>query len=177
MPVTPHRRLARPAASRGRPAALALACTVVAGCTGAPDMGALTKAAIPGGHAEQLSQSTTETYARIARGANKCWFGGQGRYAVSHVLYAEVAPPTNGGEAEVVVHERDRQAERPWGARAFRIVLTGGSASTTIDTENFRMTEGDAERMRREVHRWASGGTDCDGAAAGSPPATTAVSR
>jgi hypothetical protein len=140
-------------------------------------MGALTKAGLPGGHAEQLSQSTTETYARIARGANRCWFGGQGRYALTHVLYAELAPPTNGGEAEVVVHERDRAAERPWGARAFRVVLTGGAASTTIDTENFRMPDADAASMRREVHRWASGSSECEAPASGLPPATTAVSR
>jgi hypothetical protein len=177
MPVTSRRPTAAPFGSRLGLAALVLPILAAAGCTGAPDMSALTKAGLPSGHAEQLTQSTSETYARIARGANKCWFGGQGRYAQSHVLYAELAPPTNGGEAEVVIHERDRASERPWGARAFRIVLTGGSSSTAIDTENFRMPDGDAERMRREVHRWASGSTDCDAPASGSPPATTAVSR
>jgi len=148
-----------------RPAVLSLGLTVagLSGCAGGPDMTALSTAAIPG----MAEISTTETYARVARGANKCWFGPRGRFGSTHVLYAEAAPPSSGGAVEMIVHERDRTSERPWGARALRIRMTGGGTGPAIDFENLRMPDTEVDRMRKDVWRWAADDLSCDG----EPPA------
>jgi len=133
------------------------------GCAGGPDMSALSTAAVP----TVTEISTTEAYARVARGANKCWFGPRGRFGSTHVLYAEAAPPSSGGAVEMVVHERDRTSERPWGARAARIRMSGGVSGPAIDFENLRLPDSEADRMRKEVWRWAADDLTCDG----EPPA------
>jgi hypothetical protein len=141
----------------------------LAGCSGAPDMKSLTTGATA---PSSLTVSTTEAYARVARGANRCWFGPKGRYRTTHVLYAEAAPAAAGGEVEIIVHERDTTSERPWGPRAFRIVMTSVAGQASVETENLRMPETEADRMRREVPIWVGDNLVCDGEK--SAPATAA---
>lgn len=121
------------------------------------------KAMTTGAVAPAGAVSTTEAYARVARGANRCWFGPRGRYGTTHVLHAEAAPPSAGGAVEIVVHERDRTSERPWGARAFLVVMTDTAGQASVEMENLRMPEAEAERMRREVPRWVADNLACDG--------------
>jgi len=151
----------------GQAAVCAMSMLLLAGCAGTPSMSTLATAAVP----QTETVSAIETYERVARGANRCWFGGRGRYTQTHVLYAEVAPPAAGGSVELVVHERDRTSERPWGSRAFRVVMSNVAGQAQLDMENFRMPEADAARMRREVREWAVDRLACDGEA---PAATVA---
>lgn len=106
--------------------------------------------------------SSSEVYSRIALGANACWFGPRGRLGKTHLMHADVAPSPNGGAAELVVHERAVDQPKPWGFKAFRVVLSEtAGASTSIGVENSRIADAEARRMTREVYHWAAGKTDC----------------
>ena len=117
----------------------------------------------------KIDASSTEVYTRVARGAMACWFGAQGRLAGSHIFHADAAPAMNGGAVEIVVHERAVDQPKPWGYKAFRVLLaettaldgSSGSGGTLITVENLRMPEAEAPRMRAEVFQWASGAESC----------------
>jgi len=119
------------------------------------------------GETSHHALSSAEIYARIARGANACWFGPRGRLGRSYILHADAAPSMNGGAVELVVHERAIDQPKPWGYKAFRIQLTespgmgGGAAGTSIDVENLRMPDAASVRMRAEVFQWAAGTEGC----------------
>jgi hypothetical protein len=152
-------------------AALALALMLpLAACAGGPDLSALgtglaaplvTGSLGPAGLSTRAPVPPSEAYVNIGRGANTCWFGVSGTYKRTHVLYAEAAPPAQGGAVEVVVHERDHLADRPFGSKAFRITLTPSDGQSEIATLNLRMPAAHAERMTREVMRWAQGDLAC----------------
>ncbi len=121
------------------------------------------------GENSRVQVSSAEVYSRIARGANACWFGPRGRLGSTHILHADASPSMNGGGVEIVVHERAVDQPKPWGYKAFRIVLaesvgmdgTPGGGSTSIEVENTRIPEAEARRMRAEVFQWASGTEGC----------------
>lgn len=117
-------------------------------------------------HSSRVPASTSETYIRIARGANQCWFGGQGRLKPSHVFYAEADSPLKSGATEIIVHERDRTSERPWGLKTYRISLARSDEQTEVSVENLKMPADEAQRMEAEVLRWAHGHMECDAATA-----------
>ncbi len=114
---------------------------------------------------------SSEVYSRIARGANACWFGPRGRIGKTHLMHADAAPSMNGGAVELVVHERAVDQPKPWGFKAFRVLLTesagavgansGGGGSTEIAVENSRIPDAEAARMRAEVFQWAAGTEGC----------------
>ena len=115
----------------------------------------------------RIPHPSAEVYSRVARGANACWFG-RGRLGKSHLMHADVASPMNGGAAELVVHERAVDQPKPWGFKAFRVVMTEtpgadgpGTGSTEISVENTRIPDAEAARMRAEVFQWASGTEGC----------------
>src|SRR5258705_5229386 len=65
--------------------------------------------------------SPTGIYALVARGALNCWLGAAGPLRASHVFAAEAAPPSQGGAAEIVLHERDPSFRDQRGPRALRV--------------------------------------------------------
>jgi hypothetical protein len=75
----------------------------------------------------------------------------------------------NGGAVDIVVHERATDQPKPWGYKAFRVVLsegvgidgTPGGGGTTIAVENSRMPVAEAQLMTSEVHQWAAGTEGC----------------
>lgn len=153
--------------------ALAMLCCA---CSGGPQLPSLpvadfSKLAVVGapGEPSQISLSSAEVYSRIARGANACWFGGRGRLAKTHILHADAAPSMNGGAVEMVVHERATDQPKPWGYKAFRVLLkesagfdgTPGGGGTSIAVENTRIADAEAARMRAEVFQWAAGTEGC----------------
>lgn len=160
----------------------ALSAAVMAACSGGPPLPSLPAASqlaelgklsprLPRLMSESpvIAVNSAETYSRVARGANRCWFGGTGRIATTHIFHADAAPSMNGGAVEIVVHERAVDQPKPWGFKAFRVTVTevvgldgtpgGGGAS--LGVENLRMGEAEAARMRAEVFQWASGTDDC----------------
>jgi hypothetical protein len=111
---------------------------------------------------------SAEVYSRIARGANACWFGPRGRIGTTHLLHADAAPSMNGGAVEMVVHERAVDQPKPWGYKAFRVLLTEsagidgpGTGGTDIAVENTRIPDAEGARMRAEVFQWAAGTESC----------------
>ncbi len=162
-----------------------LRCTgaslVLGACAGGPQMPALPSigvaadvskiavGSLPGVEPQRHPASSAEIYSRIARGANACWFGARGRIAKSHILHADAAPSMNGGGVEIVVHERAVDQPKPWGYKAFRVMLTEsagldgspGAGGTSIAVENTRIPDAEALRMRAEVFQWASGTEGC----------------
>jgi hypothetical protein len=152
---------------RYRPATAAAVIGAVAislgGCSSAFDLMSVDMTAL-GGAPTSLSRSPVsaqETYIRLARGAHACWFGGRGAFRETHVFYAEAEPSTKGGVADIVIHERDRTSERPWGLKALRIHLKPVDAQTDVSILNLKMGEADAQRMTADVARWIVGQEDC----------------
>lgn len=104
----------------------------------------------------------TEIYERIARGALACWFGPSGALKAHYVYHADADPPSKGGRAVIVIHERDRSSDNPKGLRAYRIVIEAESGSdTTVRTENLKLSELMAASMDADARRWGSGGNGC----------------
>ncbi|HEU0159749.1 MAG TPA: hypothetical protein VFR00_10565 [Hyphomicrobiaceae bacterium] len=116
----------------------------------------------------------TGLYALIARGALACWLGAGGPLNGTHVFAAEAAPPTQGGTAEIVLHERDRDLRDQRGPRALRIRLERASGGVRVGFTNLRFDGPLAERMARDVASWAKGGTGCGTEAPKPPPIVSA---
>ena len=159
------------------------AALVVAGCSSAgtdgpslalPDL-ALPKmpdissvAAIGIGPADKPVGSATEIYARVARGANTCWFVGAGPLQggplkKDYIYHAEADAPSRGGKAEIVIHERDPTQPNPRGAKAYRINIDPDGEAATLKTENLKMPDSKAAAMSADVNRWARGDQGCAG--------------
>ncbi|NJM55783.1 MAG: hypothetical protein HC841_07745, partial [Verrucomicrobiae bacterium] len=100
-------------------------------------------------------------YARIARGATRCWFSGEGHLKVTHIFNAFAEPETKGGNAEIVIHEKSREAPDPRGNRAFRVSIVPDGDSATVAVENTRFAIEEGAKMEREVRRWARGDDTC----------------
>ena len=108
-----------------------------------------------------FSTTPTETYALVARGATRCWFGA-GPLRRSHVFHADADSPLQGGRALIFVHERDTTADQPRGIKAYRIeVAAGTSGGSLVEQENLRFSAPVAEAMQRDVARWAGGDVAC----------------
>lgn len=157
-----------------------IVAAVAGGCAGGPQLpgipsmtaggaGAISVGSLQGGEASHYKAASADVYARIARGANACWFGGRGRIAASHIMHADAAPSMNGGAVEIIVHERAVDQPKPWGYKAFRIALaesagvdgTPGGGGTSISVENVRFPEAEGRRMRAEVFKWAGANEGC----------------
>ncbi len=178
---------ARPRLPRcgSRTGVLALIIASLAGCAGntlprleAPSLGAgltastalttgalatLATAAIP--ELPQLDSDPvgppTELYARIARGAQNCWFGGNGPLKARYIFHADAEPPSKGGQAEIVIHEIDKSTPNPRGARAFRVIITPTGDTSSVQAENARFSLEVGERMSADVRRWARNDLSC----------------
>lgn len=109
-----------------------------------------------------------ETYIRIARGANACWFGGRGIYRDAYIFYADADSSATGGTADITIHERDKLGERPWGLKALRIRLQPVDGQTDVSITNLKMPDADVARMSADVARWIQGREECS-----TPPVST----
>lgn len=111
----------------------------------------------------------TEVYARVASGALRCWFGANGPLKSTHIFNAEAAPPSEGGVAEIVLHERDLTSRDPRGTRAFRVAFIGRGSNVEVGITPLKIGAPLVELMVRDVETWAQGGSGCQ-ARALSPP-------
>ncbi len=108
-----------------------------------------------------ISNTPTETYALVARGATRCWFG-RGPLAQSHIFHADAEPESKGGRASIAVHERDRSADNPRGIKAYRIdIVPSPTGGAVVEQENLKLPSAAGEAMRRDVARWANGDLAC----------------
>ena len=105
--------------------------------------------------------SPTELYTRIARGVTSCWFGAHGALKGHYILHAEAEPPARGGRSELVIHEIDLAMPNPRGNRWFRVTITPGGDTATVESENIRFPIETGQSMRAQVRRWARGDLSC----------------
>lgn len=103
----------------------------------------------------------TELYTRIARGALNCWFGATGPLKGRYIYHADAKPASQGGGSVIVIRERDLTADDPRSLRAFRVKITPGSSVAKLDIENSRIAKPLAERMTKDVRRWAADDVGC----------------
>jgi hypothetical protein len=115
----------------------------------------------------------TFVYSAIAQKALVCWVGPKGPLKATHIFHADAASPTTGGQAEIVLHERDLTQQHPWGPRTFRIVLTpeGGDTNTRIAMQNIKIKRDMADALRADVIAWANGKESCQAQTLVPPPA------
>jgi hypothetical protein len=113
----------------------------------------------------------TEVYSLVARGALGCWFAANGPLKVTHVFHADAAPPSRGGRAEIVLHERDAALSDQRGARAFDVAFVGDGAGVRVGIAVIKIAPALAELMVRDVEVWAKGGAGCQVRALGAPQA------
>ncbi len=108
--------------------------------------------------------SPTEIYTRIARGATLCWFGTHGTLKGTYIFSADAEPPSKGGRAEIVIHERDPTMPNPRGNRAFRIQILPSGDNAKLEVENIRFPIDTGQAMTADVRRWARNDLTCAGA-------------
>lgn len=137
----------------------AAAALLLSGCSTAslptlPDItGALTPYPVVG--------PPTDIYARIARGAHACWLSPSGPLKANYVYHARAEPPSKGGTATIVIHERDPNSTNPRGLRAYRILIAPDEEASTVTVENLSLPVPLAQALERDVHRWAAGAVGC----------------
>lgn len=151
---------------------LLASATLLAGCAGSIDITSVSSIPIPKltGQASandivRSPVSVAETYIRVARGANRCWFGPKGAYRDAYVFYADAETAAKGNVAEIVIHERVKDSERPWGLKTLRLSITPIEQQADVALVNIKMKDTDADRMAGDVQRWIKGDESC-----GSPP-------
>jgi hypothetical protein len=86
-----------------------------------------------------------------------CWFG-SGPLKASHVYRAEAEPPTKGGEAEIVIHERDLTLRDQRGTRAYKVMFAGEGSGVRVTIMPLKIEAKLAEAMARDVETWAREG-------------------
>lgn len=128
--------------------------------------------------------SPTEIYTRIGRGAGICWFGTNGQLKATHIFHADAEPPSRGGKAEIVIHEKDTAMPNPRGNRAFRVQIAPSGENASIDIENVRFPIDVGQTMTADVRRWARNDITCNDKAQTkgwdaqtAPPAPTAPAK
>jgi hypothetical protein len=105
--------------------------------------------------------ASTEAYERIARGILACWFGTSGPLKIGYVYHADAEPAGKGGNAEIIIHERDRMSDNPKGVRAYRIAITPDGETTTLLFENYKLPEPMANSIEADARRWGAGAFGC----------------
>lgn len=144
---------------RGLAPLLALAA---GGCSGNPlTLPPLTSAL--GADVMPVSKSDdppVEVYARVARGALRCWFGPEGSLKQTHVFHAKADPPASGGAAEIGVHTRETGSSHGV-LRAFVVTITPSGGGAVVEPQNVRFPEPQAALMTADVSRWVAGKEGC----------------
>lgn len=108
-----------------------------------------------------LVGTPTELYTRIARGAVTCWFGPNGPLKGSYIYHAEAEPPSKGGRARIVLHEKDWKADDPRSLRVFRVEIGSTEGKPTLEVENVKVPEPMGSRLTGDVRRWAADEAGC----------------
>jgi hypothetical protein len=159
-----------------------LLATFAGGCTSAnmPRLPLLPPASDAGGAPAQTgphetfataSGTPTGVFAQVARGALGCWFAANGPLKASHVYRAEAEPPAKGGDAEIVIFERDVSLRDQRGTRAYRISFAGEGGGVRVTATALKFELKVAEAMARDVETWAKAGSGCHLPAVLPPPA------
>jgi hypothetical protein len=110
-----------------------------------------------------VSGTPTGVFAEVAQGTLGCWFGPGGPLKASHVYRAEAEPPAKGGDAEIVIHERDTTLRDQRGTRAYRIVFASEASGVRVTSIALKFEVKLAEAMTQDVAGWAKEGARSGG--------------
>jgi hypothetical protein len=119
----------------------------------------------------------TGVFAQVARGALGCWFAANGPLKASHVYRAEAEPPAKGGDAEIVIFERDVSLRDQRGTRAYRISFDSEGGGVRVTATALKFEPKLTEAMARDVGTWAKGGSGCQLRALLPPPAPAPAAK
>lgn len=156
---------------------MAGACLGAGGCGASLPEANLPKATalIDNSHATTIVGSPADIYQRIARQAQRCWFGPFGKLHTQYMMHADVPPPTSSEPVTLTVHRRLDSATKPWGPGLIRLELSGTS-TTTLTFENIGLKPAAQKTITEGLTRWANGRTDC-GDAEGLAPTSGAATE
>ncbi len=127
-----------------RALAAALATTLTACTTGAPD------------YLEYAAYQDTNTVAnRIAKRVGACWFTG-GNGAFDRFAYAPELSSFSGKPRILIVPKAD-----PAGLPQLVIEVSAGKHATVVKLFGPLLATARGSAIQRDVERWADGGTDC----------------
>jgi hypothetical protein len=155
-------------------ALLSLPAPAESGPETAPETGSLSARSGPLETSALVSGTPTAVFAEVARGALGCWFAADGPLKASHVYRAEAEPPAKGGDAEIVIHERDASVRDPRGPRAYRIAFTAEVSSVRVTMTALKFEPKLAQAMAKDVESWAKGEQSCQLRGLVPPPAPVA---
>lgn len=128
--------------------------------------------------ATTVTGDPTSLYTLVARGIHACWFGAGGPLGSTHVFRAEAQSPSKGGQAEIIIHERDVGLTDQRGPQALRIAFESNGGVVRVATKVLKVPPGYGEPMTRDVETWAKGGSGCQlRASFPQPPATTTAAQ
>ena len=117
-----------------------------------------------------MSGEPIAVYTLVARGIHACWFGAGGPLRNTHVFRAEAQSQTKGGEAEIIIHERDMAQGDQRGQQAARISFENAAGLVRVGIAVTKVPPGYGEPMTRDVEAWAKGQSGCE-VRASFPPA------
>jgi hypothetical protein len=126
--------------------------------------------------ATTVSGEPVAIYTLVARGIHACWFGVGGPLRNTHVFRAEAQSQTKGGEAEIVIHERDLAQADQRGQQAVRIAFENAAGLVRVGITVTKVPPGYGEPMARDVAVWAKGQAGCE-LRASFPPAPEAAAQ
>lgn len=98
-------------------------------------------------------------YTQLAQQIRACWLAPRTTKLTNHGFHAEVSPDSS--NAKIVIFEKDPQGKR--GVQAFRINISGGSSSSTVQSENRRLDKAMDTAFKSDLARWAKGDQGCKG--------------
>lgn len=120
----------------------------------------------------------TEVYTQLARGIMACWLGASGPLKQSHIYHADAQPAAvGGGEAEIVLQERDTTLRDQRGVRAFRVQVTPDPGGSRVVAAALKMETQRANAMTKDIAVWAKGGSGCELGALFPPPPPPAAAK
>lgn len=123
-----------------------------------------------------VSGEPIAVYTLVARGIHACWFGAGGPLRNTHVFRAEAQSQTKGGEAEIIIHERDMAQGDQRGQQAARISFENAAGLVRVGIAVTKVPPGYGEPMARDVEAWAKGQSRCE-LRASFPPAPEAAAQ
>jgi hypothetical protein len=125
------------------------------------------------GEPGRVTGPPAEIYRLIASGAARCWFAPRSPLKTTHIFHADADATAKGGAVEIAVLVRE--TPKPWGPRAFRVVLTAVGGQTAIEVHNISMAPDAAALMRADAFHWAQDGKECRLKPPPEDPVTAAV--
>jgi hypothetical protein len=124
-----------------------------------------------------VAGTPTGVFTQVAHGALRCWFGANGPLKADYVYRAEAEPPSKGGAAEIVIHERDTSFRDQRGPRAYRVTFDAQGSGVHVTSTALKVEPAKAQAMARDVETWARGGNGCQLGALFPPPAPPARAK